>query len=144
MGAGAALVRALEALRFMRSDGLSRQRAARTAGTTPRTMERYVGTALKRRRGGRYVARPTDRIGRPERVLTTEGPKNLTLRGSRVSSIVGRHWNAVQRFLATGDTHVLQAFQGKHVAGYELEANPDVIEREGRRGELEFEDLYQP
>ncbi len=138
-----ARVRALEALRLMRAENLSRLRAAGTAGTTPRTMARYVGPALRRRRDGRYVAKPTDRLARPVLVLTKEGLKPLVPHGSRVTSLVAKHWNAVQRFLATGEEDVLQRFRGKRVAGYELETDPDVIEREGHRGELEFEELYE-
>ena len=136
-----ARVRALEALRNMRA-GHSRSRSARMAGTTPRTVVRYVGGALRRGRGGRYIARPTDRLARPVRVLTTEGPKDLVLRGSRVTSTIARHWNAIHRFLGTGDSEPLEPFHGKRVAGYTLETDPDAIERQAHRGELEFEDLY--
>jgi len=142
--AAQAQLRALEALRLMRRDGVSRQRAAHRANTTPRTIARYVGSALKKDRG-RYVALAGDRLARPPlRVLTTEGPKDLIVRGSRGSSLVGAHWNAIERFLSTGDTNRLTPFRGKRVAGHTLETDPDAIEREARRGELEFEDLYQP
>ncbi len=138
-----ARVRALEALRLMRTESLSRVQAAGKAGTTPRTMARYVGPALHRPRDGHYVAKPTDRLARPVFVLTKEGLKPLVPHGSRVTSLVAKHWNAVQRFLATGEEDVLRRFHGKRVAGYELETDPDVIEREGHRGALEFEDLYE-
>src|SRR5437762_7153010 len=110
-GVGGPRVRAFEALRLMRNERLSRSAAARAVGTTPRTMERYVGPALTRDEAGRYRARPTDRLARPVRVLTTEGPKDLILRGSRVASVVGRHWNAVHRFLGSGDVSALNAFR---------------------------------
>ena len=142
-GSSTARLRAFEGLRLMRTAGYSRSRAARIVGTSPRTMTRYVGSALRRRDDGRYTATPTDRMKRPVRVLTTDGPKDLILRGSRVTSTVARHWNAVHRFLATGDTAALAPFHDKRVAGYTLETNPDAIERQAHRGELEFEDLYQ-
>lgn len=106
-------------------------------------MTRYVGRALRRGRDRRYLARPTDRLPRPVQVLTTEGTKSLVLRGSNVTTLVARHWNTVGRFLATGETRALDSFRGRRVAGRELETDPDAIERQARRGELEFEDLYQ-
>ncbi len=135
-------LRALDALRLMRTDRVSRAEAAHRSGTTPRSVARYVGSALQRGKDGRYRALPTDRIARPVQVLTRDGRKNLVLRGSRVASTVARHWNAVHRFLGTGDTEALAPFHGKRVAGHTLETDPDAIEREARRGELEFEDLY--
>jgi hypothetical protein len=106
-------------------------------------MTRHVGAALRQRPDGRYVPTASDRLTRPVHVLTTEGVKPLTLRGSRVATLVAKHWNAVHRFLSTGDTAALAPFHHTRVAGHVLETNPDAIERQARHGELEFEDLYQ-
>ena len=135
--------RALTALSLMRTERLSLRRAADRAGTTPRTVHRHVGAAL-RKNGRRYVATPADRLGRSLQVFTADaGVVELTLRGSRPASVVGAHWNAIHRFLATGDEGSLAPFVGRSVAGHHLETDPSVIERLGRRGELQFEDLYR-
>lgn len=47
--------RVLEALNLMRVHGLSLTQAAWEAGTTPRTMKKYLGGALMKAEDGRYV-----------------------------------------------------------------------------------------
>ncbi len=135
--------RSLNALALMRAEGVSFTHAAELAGISRGAVLRRVGGTLRRTRSGRYVAKSADRMRRDLQVLTTRGLKTLDLRGSRVASTVGEHWNAVHRFLETGDTSVLRPFRGKAVAGYRLETRPAVIERLGHRGELSFEDLYE-
>ncbi len=135
--------RSLNTLALMRTEGVSFTRSAARAGISRGAALRRVGGVLKRTRSGRYVAKSADRIRRDLQVLTTRGLKTLDLRGSRVASTVGEHWNAVHRFLETGDVSVLRPFRDKSVAGYRLETRPAVIERLGHRGELSFEDIYE-
>ena len=58
------------------------------------------------------------------------------------SSIAGRYWNAIRRFLETGYTDRLEEFDGVTVGGRQLLTDPDLIEYYARRGELDFESIY--
>lgn len=133
--------RALEALSKMRK-GSSLSKAAAEAHTTPNTVAKYAGAQL-RREGGRMVASKGDRLFRVMRVITTEGVQEVALGGSRQASLVAAHANAVKHFLATGDDEPLHRFADVKVGGMELETDPAKLEESGRRGELEYEDIYE-
>src|SRR5438270_13800868 len=128
--------RALDALAEMRRTGLSLTRAAGRAGTTPNTVRRYAGSALERGPRRRIIASSADRLYRRMPVLTTEGVREVELHGSRAASLIGRHWNAVQHYLRTGDESELREFSGKTVAGLRLETDADAIDAGARTGEL--------
>jgi hypothetical protein len=74
--------------------------------------------------------------------ITPDGQVLVEVRGSRVASLIGRHANAVQQFHATGDTRPLREFRGRSVQGRKLATDPNVLRRLARRGEIEFEDIY--
>ena len=133
--------RAFDALHEMRERGLSLRAAAQEAGTTPRTVRRYAGDALTLERG-RYRPAASDRIYQRMSVLSTEGLVDVDTRGSRVRSAIGRHWNAIKQFAATGDVHLLAPFEGERVGGVELASDPDLIEEYLRRGEIDIDDIY--
>jgi hypothetical protein len=135
--------RALDALTYMR-EGLSLSHAARRAGTTPAAVLRHAGRALDERVGGRYRARPADRLLRVMVVLGEGGVEHeVEVRGSRAASLVGEHWSAVGHYLRTGDESRLRRLAGRKVAGIPLEADADAIEEWARRGELEIDDVYE-
>lgn len=134
---------ALEALSLMRRKGLSLERAAAQANTTPNAVLRHAGPALVRSSNGRYWPTPNDTLLRALLVLTTEGLIEIALLDSREATVVGRHWSAIGRLLETGDATALRPFEGRRVGGFVLETDPDVIEELGRRGELSFEDIYR-
>ena len=133
--------RALDAIASMRNDRRSLRAAAAEAGTTPATVRRYASAAL-RREGRTYTVTKADRIARPMSVFTADGVKVLTVRGSGKAAEVSRHWHAIQRYLADGNTDDLARFANKRVAGVALGTNPNDIETYGRTGELALDDIY--
>jgi hypothetical protein len=133
--------RALNAVAQMRASGMSLTEAARHAGTTPATVHRYVAPALTSR-GNRVVATGGDRLYRRMTVLTPQGRQEVDLRGSRVASLVGRHHDAVRRYIRTGDPRPLAWFAGKRVGGVELASDPKDIETAAIRGDLDVDDIY--
>lgn len=133
--------KAFEALNEMRGKKVSLRVAARKAGTTPETVRRYAGNALVRE-GRRYVPTSADRSYQRMSVLSTGGVVDVDVRGSRARSVVGRYWNAIQRFAATGDVGVLTPFVGKRIGGVELATDPDQIEEFLRRREIDIDDIY--
>ena len=119
--------RAFDAISEMRRGEVSLKEAARRAGTTPATVHRYAGDLLMKE-GGRYRATRSDRSYQRMSVLSAPGLQDVDTRGSRVRSLVSRHWNAVGQFLATGDMAVLGPFKGRRVGGVELATDLDVVE----------------
>jgi len=77
------------------------------------------------------------------RILTADGIEDLELNTSEARSAVGSHWNAIQRFLATGDSDALERFALTSVRRRRLLTDPDEIERLARIGELDVEDIYE-
>ena len=59
----------------------------------------------------------------------------------------GEYWNAVHRYLSTGDASRLVNFRGKHITDAQGEKFPLLTDREeldrlGSAGVLSFESLY--
>jgi hypothetical protein len=125
----------------MRAKGLSLRAAAEFVGTTPDSVRRYANEALVKE-GGRYYATVSDRAYQRMSVLSVEGLVDIDTRGSRVRSLVGRHWNAIRRFGVTGDVSVLAPFKGRRAGGVELASDPDLIEEYLRQGEVDIDDIY--
>jgi hypothetical protein len=133
--------RAFESISEMRSRGLSLRAAADFVGTTPDSVRRYADNALVKE-NGRYYATVSDRTYQRMSVLSVDGVADIDTRGSRVRSLVGRHWNAIRRFGATGDVSLLKPFTGRRVGGVELASDPDLIEEYIRQGEIDLDDIY--
>lgn len=137
--------RALEALSWMRSHGLSLAHAAREAHTTPRTVRKYAGHVLLTQHR-RFAARPFDRLARRLRFLTPRGITEVTVRNSRTASRIAAYWSAVDHYLKTGDASRLRPFRGKSVRfeklGHPFVTDPRTLSRLANAGETAFEDLY--
>ncbi len=124
----------------------SATRAAREAGTTLTSMERYAPDALQRQPSGRLRIKAADRGVRIMPIVSAGIVyPQVAILGSRQASLVGRHLAAISTFLSAGDDRLLRSFAGKTVAGtlpsgerlrFELEADADVIAELGFVGEL--------
>jgi hypothetical protein len=88
----------------MRSGRTSLRKAAREFGIEPNQVIRLGRSALKKQKNGRYAAKKTDRVLRMLGVLTVDGKREIAVRDSRQASVIGSHWDAVQRYLQTGMT----------------------------------------
>lgn len=141
----AAQRRALKALTLMRK-GVSRQKAAAKAKTSPRTIQKYAGDVV-RVKDGHYKAKPSDTKSRRMKVLTDQGLMVAEVRGSRSAGRLSKYWSAVDHFLRTGDQSRLQPFVGQRlrVKGQYVEfiTDPRTLMRQGHVGEVRFEDLYE-
>jgi len=117
--------RGLDALSRIRH-GESLAGAARNARTDPRTVKRNVGPALERR-GGRWAAKPSDRLPRHQwtTVIAPDGGPALGLvetRSSRMASKVSAH---------NADTGVFESALSSPEAKREAQAR--LTARHGRR-----------
>ncbi len=139
--------RSLEALRLMRTKGLPLRRAAERVGTTPRTMLRYVGVAL-RKRAGAYHATPHDHLLRPLAFPTDRGNVTVWVRSSKDASEVAHYQNAVRLYVQTGDASELEAYRGRSVTDANGKLWPFLTDRKtvrrlGNAGVLQFESIYR-
>ena len=78
---------------------------------------------------------------------TPEGLRETAVRGTRRASMVGTYWNAVHRYLETGDASALDEFEGKHLTdakGVKVPLLTDLpeLDRLGSAGVLSFESIY--
>ena len=131
----------------MRADGVSLRQASREFGLDPRTVVRLGGSALRKRANGRYKAKASDRLLRVLRVPTREGLREIAVRDSRQASQVAEYWNAVHRYLETGDDSALRKFRRKRITdanGVRVPLLTDLgeLDRLGSAGVLSFESLY--
>lgn len=77
------------------------------------------------------------------RLLTRDGVIDEPVEvGSADASMISSYWNAIQRFLGSGEVEDLEPFRGKIVRGHRLETDPDWIEYWAYQGDLGFPDIY--
>lgn len=137
--------RSLAAVALMRREGVSLRRASDLSRTDPRTVRRHAAPAL-RRPGRRWVPTPYDRIPREMRVLTHDGPVDVTVRDSRTASLIAKHLNAVAAYVEAGDEGPIRARPRRviRIRGqpFVLETDPVRIDRLAAGGELHYE-LYR-
>ncbi len=131
----------------MRDDGVSLRRAARDANTSPKTVIRLAGSAVRKGKQGRYVAASRDRLLRVIVIPMDNGTREIATRDSRQATQVSRYYHALRRFLRTGDASALRTFEGQQITtlGNErvaLVTDVDAVKRLGNAGVLSFESLY--
>ncbi|SPE32804.1 hypothetical protein SBA2_700005 [Acidobacteriia bacterium SbA2] len=127
--------------------GTSRRQAARKFDLDPQRLPKAAGSAMRKLRNGRWVARPHDRLLRVLVIVTRKGRREIGVRDSRQASLLGRHWTAVERYRDTGDASALREFRGKHIidaSGKRVRLLTDrrALDRLGSAGVLSFETLY--
>ena len=137
----AARERALKALWAMRQ-GDSLAKAARDNGVTARTVKRYAGSALVQDHpGGRIRATKSDRLVRYLQIPGSNGPKDVTVRGSKAASEFAKYKAAINRLLR-GDSHAMAKWHGKRIAGIELITDTKTLVEQARKEMLPYS-LYR-
>jgi hypothetical protein len=135
----------LEALGLMRHKRWSLTRAAAEVGVSRDSVLRHVGHALRRTARGTYVARPTDRLPRPMRVPTWNGPVSVVVRDSRAASVLGSYWAATD-LAARGDRTALRPFKGVVIRSgrrrFPLLTDHRRVAQLASVGEVAFESVY--
>lgn len=132
----------LELVRLLR-EKIPPRKAEKLAHSKIANSQKYLGSTIRRNRRGKIIVTPADRLYRRMTVISPDGTVTVEVRGSRAASLIGRHHNAVQDFIATRDPAVLRDFRGKSVGGHELATDPTLLRRLGREGELDFPDVYE-
>ncbi len=131
----------------MRASGVSLRKASQEFGIAPRVVVNLAGSALRRRKTGRYVAKAKDRLLRVLTVPAPSGTREVALRDSEQASLLGQYWDAVQKYLQTGDAFGLEKFKRKRIVSADrkrirLITDPEQLSRLGSAGVLSFESLY--
>lgn len=131
----------------VRADRVSLREASREFGLDPRIVVRLGKSALRKRKNGQYVAKPSDRLLRILAVPTESGVREIAIRDSRQATHLGKYWVAVQKYLQTGDDSALKKFHRKHITDASgkkipLVLDTAVLDQLGSAGVLSFESLY--
>jgi hypothetical protein len=133
--------RAFKALWAMRQ-GDTLSKAARENGVTVRTVKHYVGSALVQGRpGGRIRATKSDRLVRYLQIPGPDGPREITVRGSKTASRFANYKAAINRLLA-GDRNAMEKWHGKKIAGIELITDTKTLVEQARKDILPYS-LYR-
>lgn len=127
--------------------GESLTAASRAVGVAPDTVLRYAGSAFTRDKG-RWTPRPSDRLYREMRFLDPQGVVSVEPASSKEAAKLAHFWNAVDRYLKTGDDRELRRFarmrlRTRQKTSLGFLTDRSQLARLGYAGELRFEDLYQ-
>jgi hypothetical protein len=130
----------------VRTGGSLRQ-ASRKFGLDPRKVQELARPALRKLRNGRWAARTRDHLLRVLPIPTPTRLREVGFNDSRQATVVGRYWNAVDRYISSGDASALRAFRGKYIIdanGKRVRLLTDLqeLDRLGSAGVLSFESLY--
>lgn len=139
--------RATHVVSKMRADGVSLRQAAHEFGLHPQLVLRLAGPALRTRTNGRYAAKPSDRLLRVIVLPRSGGLREIATRDSREATKAAEYWNAVHRYLVTGDASGIRQFSSKYIIdanGKKIPLLTDLqeLDRQGNAGKLSFESIY--
>jgi len=134
----------------MRADRASLRAASREFGLDPRVVTRLAKSALRKRKNGQYVAKPTEKLLRILVIPAPDGKggmREVATRDSRDATTVGKYSAAVQKYHQTGDSSALKKLRRKYVTDasgkrVRLLTDQAELDRLGSAGELSFESLY--
>jgi hypothetical protein len=121
-------------------------RASRNWGIDPETAIELAGSTLRKGANGLYEAEPTDRLLRILLFPTYRGLDEIAVLDSDEASRIGEYWNAVHRYLETGDVSV-KKFEGINITDADGTKVPlltelEELDRLGSAGVLSFESVY--
>ena len=137
--------KAFKAISLMRTQGLSRTRAAKEAGILPVALQKIAGKAIVKD-GGRYKVAKSDRLLRVMVVPAPGGKFEIGVRSARTASLISEYDNAVRRYVYTGNSSDLARFRGRFISanGEKIELLTDLrqLDKLARSGELSFESIY--
>jgi hypothetical protein len=73
--------------------------------------------------------------------------REIATRDSREASKAAEYWNALHRYLSTGDASAIRKFNGKYITdanGSKIRLLTDLkeLDRQGNAGNLSFETIY--
>jgi hypothetical protein len=143
----AAYQKATKTLAIMREGDLSLTKAAKAAGTTPRTVATWAKRDISKVGNHYRLTRKQDNRYRTMNVLTSEGVEKIVVRGSRDAALVRGQRDAFLKYRQNGDPSVFDRFKGKQVGVGQnkvtLLTDIDVIKDAFDSGELDLVSVYE-
>jgi len=141
------LDRVLRVISKMRTEKLSLTKASQEVGANLSTVKRWAKSVLKKRSNGRFAAKASDQVVRVLKVPGDGGIRDIVVKGSRQATFLADFWNALERYLKTGDSSRLENFRGKSIkdaAGAEipLPIGRAELNRIASAGLFSFESIY--
>jgi hypothetical protein len=138
--------RVISALSKMRA-GASLRKASRESGVAARTVLKRAASVLRKNKSGRYSAKANDRLIRVLKIPTSQGPVEISVRGLRAASRLGRYWVAVDTYYENGDGSGLKEFEDESITAvdgtkYPFLTDLNLLNHLGYAGVLSFESLY--
>jgi hypothetical protein len=105
---------------------------------SPQCDVRYIGSALVQDRpGGRIRATKSDRLVRYLQIPGPDGPRDITVRGSKAASKFANYKAAINRLLR-GDRNAMAPWHGKRIAGIELITDTKTLVEQARKEILPY------
>ena len=140
------LERSLRVLSKLRNEKTSLKKASQEVGIRPETVKRWAGSALKKQPNGKIAPKSSDQLLRVLRVPSADGLRDVAIRGSRNATFLAEYFNALHRYLATGQFADLERFRGHFITdadGVQIPLPTDRAElkRFGSAG-FYFESIY--
>jgi len=89
------------------------------------------------RPGGRIRATKTDRLVRYLQIPGPDGPRDVTVRGSKTASQFAHYKAAINRLLR-GDRNAMAAWHGRKIAGIELITDTKTLVEQARKDLLPY------
>ena len=131
----------------MRADNVSLSEASREYGLNSRTVIRLARPALRKNRNGQYVAKAVDSLLRVLVIPTDRGLGEIAIRDSREASQLAKYWDAIHKYLETGDSSGIRKVRRKYIKDangkrVRLVKDLDELRRLGSAGVFSFESLY--
>lgn len=128
--------------------GLSLTAAAKAEGISPDTVLRYAGAALERDAGGRFRAKPDDRLYRSMQYLGAQGYEWVEPATRTQARKLSAYHNAVDAYLHRGDEVRLRRFRRMRLRlrdGQSLTfiTDLDQLDRLAAAGQLHFTSIYR-
>lgn len=138
----------LATLALMRRKHLALTAAAAEIGADPKTVLRYVGSALRQEEfRGPYLATPHDTIPRTLHFITPEGTMPVTVQDSRTASRIAEYMNAVRTYVRYGESSVLETFNGESFetsdGTHQFVTDLETLDHLADAGDLAIDRLYQ-
>lgn len=139
--------RVISTVAKMRAEKISLAQASRETGIGPRTVRRWASSALRKRPNGTFAAKASDNFLRMLLIPTPDGTREIAVGGSKQARLIAEYWNALHRYLQTGDARKLKSFEGKQIKDADgntiaLSVDLPALNRLGSAGVLSFESIY--
>ena len=136
------LKRCFRAIALMRHDGLSLEVASREEGTTGATVRKHLPRALRKEKGGRWVATKADTYTRLLSLPGLHGPVSVRARGSKAAKLASDYLASLARWAKREKSYELAPFRGKKVGGHEFITAPRALRALRDAGLLQLDSLY--